>query len=484
LIVTSEMDGKATAEVAHEILFKTWPTLKRWLEDERDFLVWRGELGAQRQEYDKATRADARQPLAARRWSSSVRKALLTGLPLDTAKKWLAERRGNIERADQAFIKASARADRVVALKWAILQRAGVALPLCIIFWLTYERELRGQWFLVTTFAGQRLTETALRDLKPGDVFGECVDTPSDDQKTHHIRRYCPDMVIVPSGEVNMAQRTPSVGGTIEPMIIAKPFAVSRFAVTFDQWDACVAGGGCDNYRPSDATWGRGTRPVIYVSLREAQQYVDWLNRMVGAKTYRLLSEAEFEYAASSTTAYPWGDEIGENNANCNGCKSEWNNKQTALSKPTTLASTTCKVMSGSGSRTAGTIIWQGRRITALRGQQLARVIRPVWFGAGPGAAVLRTSARPPATGAPPTAGSTNWASGSPGRLALEPYRGEFPWNMDLSLLGDKPGEADHGPRVSPLQDDPINRPDIQTVRDQYEPMRAVSMVKLVGHVT
>jgi hypothetical protein len=39
LIVTGEKDGKATAEVAHEIFFKTWPTLKRWVEDERNFLV-------------------------------------------------------------------------------------------------------------------------------------------------------------------------------------------------------------------------------------------------------------------------------------------------------------------------------------------------------------------------------------------------------------------------------------------------------------
>jgi Novel STAND NTPase 1 len=75
--VTGERNGKATAEVAHEILLKTWPTLKRWLEDERDFLVWRGELDARRQEYDKAAQAGTRQQ----------RQALLMGLPLDTAKK-------------------------------------------------------------------------------------------------------------------------------------------------------------------------------------------------------------------------------------------------------------------------------------------------------------------------------------------------------------------------------------------------------------
>ena len=72
---------------------------------------------------------------------------------------------------------------------------------------------------------------------------------------------------------------------------IKTPFAVSRFTITFDQWDACVAGGGCENNsRPSDQTWGRGSRPVINVDWRDAQSYVAWLNRMTGAGSYRLLS--------------------------------------------------------------------------------------------------------------------------------------------------------------------------------------------------
>ena len=104
--------------------------------------------------------------------------------------------------------------------------------------------------------------------------------------------------------------------------------------LTFADWDACVAGGGCNGYKPADQGWGRGQQPVINVNWDDAQAYVAWLSQVTG-KTYRLLSEAEYEYAAraGTTTAYPWGDDIklnGTTMANCNGCGSQWDNKQTA----------------------------------------------------------------------------------------------------------------------------------------------------------
>jgi formylglycine-generating enzyme required for sulfatase activity len=80
-----------------------------------------------------------------------------------------------------------------------------------------------------------------------------------------------------------------------------------------------------------DAGWGRGTRPVINVGWDDAQQYVAWLSTMTG-KTYRLLSESEREYGArgGSATEYSWGAEIGKGNANCDGCGSQWDKRQTA----------------------------------------------------------------------------------------------------------------------------------------------------------
>ena len=165
------------------------------------------------------------------------------------------------------------------------------------------------------------------RALKPKDIFKECDK--------------CPEMVVVPAGSFTMGSPAGEQGRDIDEspqhgVTIAKPFAVGRFAVTFDEWDACVADRGCNGYHPQDLGWGRNRRPVINVTWDEATAYAAWVSRKIG-KPYRLLTEAEWEYAAraGSTTAYYWGNEIGKGNANCapvgkEACGSEWDNEQTA----------------------------------------------------------------------------------------------------------------------------------------------------------
>jgi formylglycine-generating enzyme required for sulfatase activity len=133
----------------------------------------------------------------------------------------------------------------------------------------------------------------------------------------------CPEMVVAPAGTFTMGSPATEKGrGTGEaqiPVTIARPFAVGKFAVTFSQWDACVADAGC-TYRPNDQGWGRGNRPVINVNWADANTYAKWLSRNTG-KAYRLLSEAEREYVtrAGTTTPYWWGSSITPKQANYNG---------------------------------------------------------------------------------------------------------------------------------------------------------------------
>ena len=172
--------------------------------------------------------------------------------------------------------------------------------------------------------AERRAREKAQREralLRPGRVFRDCPE--------------CPEMVVVQAGSFLMGSPSHEAGrgndeGPRHRVTIARPFAVGKYEVTFAEWDACVADGGCGGHRPGDEGWGRGRRPVINVSWDDAKAYVRWLNRKTG-KQYRLPSEAEWEYAAraGTTTRYNWGDDIGRNRANCNGCGSRWDRKQT-----------------------------------------------------------------------------------------------------------------------------------------------------------
>jgi formylglycine-generating enzyme required for sulfatase activity len=135
----------------------------------------------------------------------------------------------------------------------------------------------------------------------------------------------CPEMVMVPPGHFMLGSREDetersSSEGPQRQVRIPRLFAVGRFAVTFDEWDACVADGGCLGYMPSDYGWGRGRLPVINVSRNDINTYMVWLERKTGKK-YRLLSEAEREYVtrAGTTTPYWFGFSISTGQANYDG---------------------------------------------------------------------------------------------------------------------------------------------------------------------
>ena len=141
---------------------------------------------------------------------------------------------------------------------------------------------------------------------KPGTVFRDCPD--------------CPEMVVVPAGSFMMGSDEYSSEKPRHRVTIPKPFAVGKYEVTFAEWDACVRDGRCYGHRPGDEGWGRGRRPVINVSWRDAQAYVGWLSEKTG-KRYRLLSESEWEYAARAGTTNPFhfGGTISTSQANYDG---------------------------------------------------------------------------------------------------------------------------------------------------------------------
>lgn len=146
----------------------------------------------------------------------------------------------------------------------------------------------------------------------------------------------CPEMALVPAGSFMMGSpdneaHRESAEGPQHRVSIAQRFAAGRFSVTFEEWDACVADGGCNGYRPWDNGWGRGKRPVVSVSWRDAKSYVAWLSQRTG-RTYRLLSESEREYVtrAGTTSRFWWGNSVTRRHANYD---------EKAKDKPATAAS-------------------------------------------------------------------------------------------------------------------------------------------------
>jgi formylglycine-generating enzyme required for sulfatase activity len=247
------------------------------------------------------------------------------GAALTQAQSWLAKRPEDLPRPDRKFIalsmareKAEARARRLRALVYVLL----IFVISGLVAWINQsylEEQVKYVWierpFAAANIWPYVLKPAAEQALKadPNKSFRECAPKQQD-------KDYCPDMVVIPAGSFMMGRPATKKGLTNEvpqhTVTIAKPFAVSKFKLTFDEWDTCARYGDC-RQDVKDFGFGRGQRPVIEVTWDDAHQYVAWLSKMTG-EPYRLLTEAEHEYArrAGTTTAYPWGDDIGTNKAN------------------------------------------------------------------------------------------------------------------------------------------------------------------------
>jgi formylglycine-generating enzyme required for sulfatase activity len=138
-------------------------------------------------------------------------------------------------------------------------------------------------------------------------------------------------MVVIPAGDFQMGDIQGGGYYDEKPVhrVSIKQFAMGKYEVTFAEYD--VFAEATHRRKPNDQDWGRGNCPVINVSWDDAVAYAEWLSQQTG-KEYRLPTEAEWEYAAraGTKTKYWWGNEIGSNQANCDGCGSRWDDTSTA----------------------------------------------------------------------------------------------------------------------------------------------------------
>ncbi|NEX62790.1 SUMF1/EgtB/PvdO family nonheme iron enzyme [Noviherbaspirillum galbum] len=133
----------------------------------------------------------------------------------------------------------------------------------------------------------------------------------------------CPDLISLPAGSFTMGSNTGDPTEKPEHRVtLASGFAIGKYEVTLEQWNACVDTGGCTKVN-IDAS--KKNVPVRDVSWDDAQQYVKWLTKITG-KSYRLPTEAEWEYAArgGTSTRFWWGEQMRKGTANCKDCGPPW----------------------------------------------------------------------------------------------------------------------------------------------------------------
>jgi len=253
LLVTSEgEDNQAMIEVAHEIVLSGWERFHQWILDHAVALRARRDLELAASEWDKSSR-----PGSALRTGTLLQRYVTAAAPRSLT-------------ADNYLLACKQRQRH--------FRMATVFLGVVFI-------ALLGIFFRInkSNYPPALATQALFVQLGLWSVTK-------------------PVMVPIPAGEFQMGDisgKGDKDEQPVHPVHIAKAFELGKYEVTFDEFDLFAAATGRE--KPGDYGWGRGDRPVISVRWDDAVAYAQWLSERTGL-TYRLPSEAEWEYAARATT--------------------------------------------------------------------------------------------------------------------------------------------------------------------------------------
>lgn len=303
LVINREYEmAQEAVEPAHEALIRNWHQVRGWLLEDRLFELWREKLDCAR-----------------------ASKAILTDYSLAEARQWRRHRGNELNRDEQEFINNSYIRTVVRYAKVAV----SILFPLSLIawfaLWVQTEELLSPKLGLYVLLAEAGITSF----IEP-----EMVDIPPDEESEEGT------LLSFSMGPKANEKDADKIEFPPHRVTLRKPFRMSQYEVTFDQYQVFAylieREGGCadkhkvETLRVRDENWGRGHRPAINVSWKDALCYADWLSKKTGAETpYRLPTEAEWEFAARAGTesAYWWGDKLEKQMAVCDGCGSDWQGK-------------------------------------------------------------------------------------------------------------------------------------------------------------